>query len=154
MKPAIKVLFVCHGNICRSPMAEYIFLKMVKDARMEKEISVWSRSTSTEEIGNGIYPAAKRELGRRGIPVGDHRAMQMTKKDYKDADYVIGMDSMNIRNLMRMTLGDPDGKVYRLMEFCEKGGDVDDPWYTGEFSKTFDLIYAGCEGLLEKLKEE
>ncbi|MBQ3079572.1 MAG: low molecular weight phosphotyrosine protein phosphatase [Clostridia bacterium] len=150
----IKILFVCHGNICRSPMAEFVFLKMVKDARLESRISVDSCATSTEEIGNGVYPPAKAELFRRSIPMHPHRARQITKKDYEESDYVVCMDNWNLRNLNRMTGGDPDKKVHRLLDFTGNPGEVADPWYSDRFDVAFDDIFRGCEALLKKLQKE
>lgn len=149
-----KVLFVCHGNICRSPMAEFIFRKLVRDARLDGLVSVESCATSREEIGCDVYPPAKAELFRRGIPMEKRRARQFTASDYENNDYIVCMDDMNVRNLLRMTGGDPAGKVSRLMDHTSKPGVVDDPWYTDRFSEVFDQIYFGCQMLLDEIRKE
>lgn len=148
-----KVLFVCHGNICRSPMAEFVFQRIVEDRRLAHLYAADSRATTREEIGCGIYPAAARELKRRGIKVGPHAAMQMTMEEYREFDLVIGMDEENMRDLMRMTGRDPLGKLRRLMDYTDRPGEVEDPWYTGRFDKVYDDIYEGCTGLLDALQE-
>lgn len=151
----IKIMFVCHGNICRSPMAEIIFKDMVKKQGVEGEFLISSSATSTEEIWNGVgnpvYEPARRELERHGIACPHRQAVQVKKSDYDEYDMLIAMDQRNISNLSRMLGADKDGKVHKLMEFAG-GGDVADPWYYGNFDKCFDDIYKGCEGLLEYLK--
>lgn len=148
------VLFVCHGNICRSPMAMFIFRELVRRAGRENDIRTFSRATSTEEIGNGLYPEALNELRRRKIPVGPHAAMRMTLEDYRKSDLVFGMDNANIRNLKRMTGGDPENKVRRLRDESAHPGEVGDPWYTGDFETAYRQIYEGCEALLHCLTQE
>ena len=151
----IKIMFVCHGNICRSPMAEFIFKKMLSERGLEKDFLVASSATSREEIignvGNPVYPPARAELGRHGISCDGKRAVQFTKADYEKYDLIITMDSMNVRNLMRIIGSDPDGKVKKLMDYTSRGGDVADPWYTGDFDVTYRDIYDGCEALLNSL---
>lgn len=151
----IKIMFVCHGNICRSPMAEFIFKDMIKRKHLENEFTVASCATSTEEIwgdiGNPVYPPAKAELAKHGISCEGKRAVQLKKSDYDKYDLFIGMDSMNIRNMHRILGSDPEGKIRKLMEFTDRGGDVADPWYSGRFDVAWRDIYDGCEGLLDKL---
>ena len=151
----ISILFVCHGNICRSPMAEFVLKDMVKDAGCEDEFYIASAATSTEEIWNGIgnpvYPPAKAELKKHGISCDEKRAVQIKKSDYDKYDYIIGMDSMNIRNILRIVGEDKDKKIYKLLEFANSHNDISDPWYSGDFRTTYDDIYRGCKGLLQKL---
>ena len=150
-----KIMFVCHGNICRSPMAEFIFKKMLSERGLEKDFLVASSATSREEIignvGNPVYPPARAEIGRHGISCDGKRAVQFTKADYEKYDLIITMDSMNVRNLMRIIDSDPDEKVKKLMDYTSRGGDVADPWYTGDFDVTYRDIYDGCEALLNSL---
>ena len=152
-----KIMFVCHGNICRSPMAEFIFKDMVKRKGLEDDFFVASSATSTEEIwggvGNPVYPPAKAELAKHGISCEGKRAVQLKKSDYDKYDLFVGMDSMNIRNMYRILGSDPEGKIRKLMEFTDRGGDVADPWYSGRFDVAWRDIYDGCEGLLESLAE-
>ncbi len=152
-----KIMFVCHGNICRSPMAEFIFKDMIKRKGLEGEFFVASSATSTEEIwgdvGNPVYPPAKAELAKHGIFCEGKRAVQLKKSDYDKYDLFVGMDSMNIRNMYRILGSDPEGKIRKLMEFTDRGGDVADPWYSGRFDVAWRDIYDGCEGLLESLAE-
>ena len=158
----IKVLFVCHGNICRSTMAESVFAYMVKQKGWEDVFEIDSAATSREEIGNSPHYGTVRKLQQEGIPVVPHRARQMTKKDYEYCDYLIGMDSANIRNMNRIVGGDPDGKIFKLLCFAGykknhqlvEERDVADPWYTGDFEATYQDVVSGCEGFLQFLKEE
>ncbi len=143
-----KIMFVCHGNICRSPMAEFIFKKLITDNGSADGYIVRSSATSSEELGNPIYPPAKRELARRGIPFSERRAVRLTKEEYKEYDLFAVMDDNNVRNIMRIFGADPDGKVKKLMDFTPRGGNVADPWYTGDFETTFRDILEGCKGLL------
>ena len=150
-----KIMFVCHGNICRSPMAEFIFKRMINEKGLTNEFLVASSATSREEIigdvGNPVYPPARAELLRHGIDPGDKRAVQLTKADYEKYDLLIPMDSMNVRNMMRIIGSDPDGKVRKLMDYTARGGDVADPWFTGNFEITYKDITDGCEALLKEL---
>ena len=150
----IKILFVCHGNICRSPMALYYFRSLLKERGLSGIIQADSAATSTEEIGNPVHHGTRAKLKQAGIPCEGHRAKQMTKADYKSFDYLIGMDTENIRNMQRISGGDPDEKIYKLLTFAGSGLDVADPWYTGDFEATYRDVLAGCKGLLECLKEE
>ncbi len=145
----IKILFVCHGNICRSTMCESIFTHMVKERNLTDQFYIDSCATSTEEIGNPPHRGTIQKLREMKIPVAPHRARQITWNDYKEFDYIIGMDTWNIRNLNRMLRGDPDGKVYKLMSFAGSGRDIADPWYTGNFDETYKDAAEGCEGLLD-----
>ena len=154
MREKIKVLMVCHGNICRSTMAESIMTYLIKQAGVEKDFYVNSAATSREEIGNPPHYGTVRKLKQEGIPVIPHRAVQMTLDDYDEYDFLIGMDEANIRNMQRMSGGDPDEKIYKLMTFAGSCSDVADPWYTGDFEATYRDVRAGCEGLLKTLMEQ
>lgn len=144
-----RILFVCHGNICRSPMAEFVMKDLVSQAGLADEFYIESAATSTEEIGNEVYPPAKRKLAEHGISCKGKTARQMTRRDYDRFDLLIGMDEWNIRNMMRICGGDPDGKIRMLMDFTDCPGDVDDPWYTGNFEVTWQDVLLGCRGVLE-----
>jgi len=145
-----KILFICHGNICRSPMAEMVLKDMVRKRGIAADFEIASCATSTEEIGNPVYPPARAELMRQGVACEYRTARQLTKADYEKYDLLIGMDGYNIRNMQRMLGGDPQGKIRKMMDYA-CGGDVADPWYTGDFSVTFRDVCAGCEGLLKAL---
>lgn len=147
----IKVLFICHGNICRSPMAEFIMKDLVKKAGLSDHIYIESAATSTEEIGNPVYPPAKRKLDSVGITCEGKTARQMRKDDYEKFDYLIGMDTANIRNMHRIIGDDKAGKISKLMSFAGKDKDVADPWYTRNFDITYDDILEGCIALLEHI---
>ncbi len=149
----IKILFICHGNICRSTMAEYMMKDLVKNRGMESEFYIDSAATSREEIGNPVHYGTRQKLREVGIPCGDHRARQMTKEDYEKFDYLIGMDSANIRNMHRILGADPEGKVHKLLEFTERARDIADPWYTGNFDVTYEDIKEGLEGLFLHLMD-
>ena len=154
-----KIMFVCHGNICRSPMAEFVMKKLVKDAKLENEFYITSSATSTEEIwqgvGNPIYPPARREMEKHNIPFDiSKRAVQLKASDYEKYDCIIAMDSMNVRNINRIIGSDKMGKVHKLMEYTNKKGDVADPWYSGNFEVAFSDIYNGCTGLLNHIQSK
>ena len=150
-----KILFVCHGNICRSPMAEFIFKDLVRKCGREGEFEVASCATSREEIWNGVgnpvYPPARDELAKHGIACAGKRAVQLAKADYNHYDLLIGMDENNIRNMMRILGADPEGKVCKLMDYTGRGGDVADPWYSDRFDIAYRDIEEGCKALLEHL---
>lgn len=148
----IKVLFICHGNICRSTMAESVMTHLIKQHNLTERIQVASAATSREEIGNPPHYGTVRKLEQVGIPVVPHRAVQMTRNDYLEYDYLIGMDTANIRNMTKIACGDSQNKIYKLLSFAGEGRDVADPWYTGDFDATYRDVSAGCEGLLEYLK--
>ena len=148
----IKILFVCHGNICRSTMAEFVMKHIVRQAGKEDSFLIDSAATSREEIGNPVHPGTKRKLTSVGIPVGKHYAAQMTKSDYDKYDYLIGMDNWNIKNMLRITGGDPEHKLYKLLDFTRrKGSDIADPWYTGNFDETYQDVDEGCRALFRYL---
>lgn len=154
MKDKIKVLAVCHGNICRSTMCESVLTHLVKQHHIDQLFEINSAATSREEIGNTPHYGTVNKLRQVGIPVIPHRAVQMTPQDYEYYDYLIGMDSANIRNMNRIAGGDPDGKIYKLLTFADSGRDVADPWYTGDFDATYDDVMQGCEAFLAFLKRE
>lgn len=145
-----KILFVCHGNICRSPMAEFVFLDMLKK-RGIGGITAQSAATSTEELGNPVHYGTAAVLRRLGIDYSAKRARQMTRADYAEFDLLVGMDSANIRNMNRISGGDPDGKICRLLDFTQRPRDISDPWYTGDFESTYADVAEGCEGLIAHL---
>lgn len=151
----VTILFVCHGNICRSPMAEFIFKDLVQKCGRAEEFEVASCATSREEIWNGVgnpvYPPAREELAKHGIACAGKRAVQLTKADYNRYDLLIGMDENNIRNMMRILGADPEGKVRKLMDYTGRGGDVADPWYSDRFDIAYRDIEEGCKALLEHL---
>ena len=151
----IKILFVCHGNICRSPMAEFMFKDEIRRRGEEELFEAASAATSTEEIWNGIgnpvYPPAKKILAQHGISCEGKRAVQLKREDYEKYDYIIGMDEMNRRNMLRILGGDPEGKVSLLLDYTDHPRSVADPWYTGDFQTTYDDISEGINALLDKL---
>ncbi len=149
----IKILFVCHGNICRSPMAEFVMKDMVRKAGYESRFLIASAATSTEEIGNPVYPPARRILEKNGIDCSGKYAVRMIKKDYQNYDLLIGMDQENLWNMKYMFPDDPDHKIHLLMEFTSRRGDVADPWYTRDFKATWKDVNEGCRGLLEYLEK-
>ncbi len=147
-----RICFVCHGNICRSTMAEFVFAHMVNEAGLADSIQVDSMGTSTEELGNGPHYGTVRKLREVGVPMYPHRATQVRMGDYGNFDYFIGMDDANIRNLRRIFDGDKEGKVYKLLSFAGKSRDIADPWYTGDFDATYRDVVEGCTALLGWLK--
>ena len=153
----MKIMFVCHGNICRSPMAEIIMRDLVEQAGLSERIAVASSATSTEEIyrgiGNPIYPPAERELKKHGLSAFGKRAVRLTREDGYEYDMLVCMDSNNLRNIKRIIDAQCYNKVYKLMDFTEKGGDVADPWYTDRFDITYKDILEGCIALLSKIKK-
>ena len=150
-----KILFICHGNICRSPMAEYMMKDMVKKRHLDDQYIVASAATSTEEIGNPVYPPARKELASHGISCDGKRAVQVKKSDYHEYDYLICMEEKNIRNLQRIVGADKEKKISLLLDWCGRNGQaIADPWYTGNFRKTYDDIEEGLEGLVKKLQDD
>ena len=147
----IKVLFICHGNICRSPMAEFVMKDIVKKAGRASEFQIDSAATSTEELGNPVYPPARRKLAEHGIGCAGKTARQLTRRDYDAYDLLIGMDQANLRNMRRLLGGDPDGKLTLLMDYTDRPGDVADPWYTRDFEATWQDVLDGCRGLFAHL---
>ena len=154
----IRVLFVCLGNICRSPMAEFIMKSIVSERSLSDSFYIASAATSTEEIWNGVgnpvYPPAKRELAKHGISCEGKRAVQITKADYGKYDYILGMEERNIRNILRIVGKDPEHKVKLLLDYSDHPRDIADPWYTGNFESTYRDVVEGCEGFLLYLERE
>ena len=146
-----RILFICHGNICRSTMAQSVMTELVRRAGRDGEFAIDSAATSTEELGNPPHPGTVAKLREAGIPVVPHRARQIRREEYDRWDKIIYMDAQNRRNLMRILGGDPDGKVSRLLDGTDRPRDVADPWYTGDFDATFADVCAGCEALLDAL---
>lgn len=150
----IKVLFICHGNICRSPMAEFVFRDMIQKRNLGTQFHIASAATSTEEIGNPVHYGTVRKLREHGISTEGKYAVQLRKKDYQAYDYIIGMEYRNIHNIDRVIGSDPEHKVYKLLDFSENPRDIADPWYTGDFDRTYDDILEGCKGFLAYLVSE
>ena len=149
----IKIMFVCHGNICRSTMAEFVMKDMIKKEGLSDKVYVASSATSREEIGNPVHYGTRNKLREHGISTDGKYAVQLTKKDYNEYDYILGMDSYNIRNILRITDGDPDNKVSKLLDLTS-GRDIADPWYTGNFDETYDDVIQGCTALMKKIQEK
>ena len=147
----IKILFVCHGNICRSPMAEFVMKDMVKKRGLEDEFEIASAAVSAEELGNGVYPPARRKLAEHGISCAGKTAWQMTRADYERWDLLVCMDGSNLRRMQRICGGDSEGKMSMLLDYTDHPRDVADPWYTGDFEATWRDVNEGCEGLLRHL---
>ena len=148
----MKILFVCTGNICRSPMAEFVFKKLVREAGREGDFSIVSAATSAEELGNPVYPPARKKLREHGIDCAGKTARQLTRADYALWDLIIGMDQANLRNMQRLFGGDPEGKLRLLLDYSGRpGASVADPWYTGDFDATWRDVSEGCAGLLAAL---
>ena len=152
---SLRILFVCHGNICRSPMAEFIFKDMARKQGISDRLVIASAATSSEEIcgerGNPVYPPARAELAAHGIPCDGKYAVQLRPQDYAKYDLLIGMDSANIRNMYRILGGDPEGKIHKMMDYTDRGGDVADPWYSNRFDIAYRDIYDGCVGLMREI---
>ncbi len=151
----VKILFICHGNICRSPMAEFVMKDMVQKAGAADDFFIASAATSTEEIGNPVHHGTRNRLAREGISVAGKYARQMTQRDYEEYDYLIGMDHWNLRNMQRITGPDTDNKLSLLLDYTDRAGaDIADPWYTGNFEETYNDIVEGCTALLRNLGYE
>lgn len=149
----IKIMFVCLGNICRSPMAEFVFRDMVKKAGLSDEIYIASSATSRWEIGNPVHHGTRNRLKKAGIDTSGKVAVQLTKADFLEYDYLIGMESSNISDMLKISGSLNTEKVYKLLDFAD-GGNIADPWYTGDFDATYDDVVKGCAGLLEHLREK
>ena len=147
------ILFICHGNICRSPMAEFVMKDLVKQAGLEARFHIESAATSTEEIGNPVYPPARRKLAEHGIDCAGKTARQLTRADCDRFDLLVGMDRANLRNMRRICGEDRAGKLSLLMDYTDCPGDIADPWYTGDFEATWRDVLAGCQGLLSQLQD-
>lgn len=145
------ILFICHGNICRSPMAEFVMKDLVEKCGKPDDFLIESRATSTEEIGNPVHQGTRRKLAEHGISCSGKRAVQLRKSDYEKYDLLICMDDWNVRNTLRIIVSDPQNKVRKLLSFAGESGDIADPWYTGNFDETYDDVLRGCTALLEKL---
>ncbi|HIZ79325.1 MAG TPA: low molecular weight phosphotyrosine protein phosphatase [Candidatus Lachnoclostridium stercorigallinarum] len=149
----IKILFICHGNICRSPMAEFVLKDMVARRGLKDQFYIASAATSREEIGNPVHRGTREKLREHGISTAGKCAVQLKKSDYEAFDYLLGMEKWNISNIMRIIGTDPDHKVYRLLDFSDRPRDIADPWYTGNFDVTYDDVVEGCEALLAYLEK-
>lgn len=149
----IKVMFVCHGNICRSPMAEFIFKDLVEKEGLSHRFQVSSSAVSFEEIGNSVYPPARAELKKHGISCEGKRAVHFEYEDYLENDYILVMDSSNMRNILRITKGENDGRIKMLMSCAGSDASVSDPWYSGDFGTAYSDILKGCTALLEQIRE-
>ena len=149
-----KILFICHGNICRSPMAEFVMKDLVEKAGLAARFRIASAATSRDEIGNPVYPPVRRKLAEHGIACGGHAARQLTRQDYDAYDLLIGMDSANLRDMRRICGGDPADKLRLLLDYTGRPADVADPWYTGDFDATWRDVLAGCQGLFKELTHD
>ena len=149
----VKILFICHGNICRSPMAEFVMKDLAERAGLSGEFEIASAATSSEELGNPVYPPARRMLAAHGISCAGKTARRMTREDYRRYDLLIGMDEANLRNMTRIAGGDPEGKIRLLLDYAGRHDEVADPWYTGDFQATWDDVTEGCSALLRSLTE-
>lgn len=150
----IKILFVCHGNICRSPMAEFVFRDMVNQAGLGSQFHIASAATSTEEIGNPVHHGTRNKLREHGISAEGKYAVQLKKKDYREYDYLIGMEQRNLFYMERILGRDSEGKIFRLLDFSDSPRDIADPWYTGDFDRTYADVCEGCQGLLRYILEK
>ncbi len=147
----LRILFICHGNICRSPMAEFVFKDMLSRRGLQSRFEVQSAATSAEELGNPVHPGTRRKLGEHGIRCDGKTARRLTRDDYARFDLLIGMDEYNLQNMRRLFGGDPEGKLYKLLHFAGDPANVADPWYTGDFDATYRDVTRGCEGLIKWL---
>ena len=150
--PVRRIMFVCHGNICRSPMAEMVMAELLRKAGRD-DVTTASAATSTEEIGNGVHPGTVRLLTRHNIPMRRHEAVQLTRRDAERYDLFIGMDAANLRNMRRILGNDAEGRIFNLLDFSDKPRDISDPWYTGDFETTFSDIMEGCQALLDVINK-
>lgn len=150
----IKILFVCHGNICRSPMAEFVMKDLLKKHGLSDAVRVASAATSAEELGNPVHCGTRQKLSQAGIRCEGKTARRLTRADYDEYDWLIGMDDFNLRNMRALLGGDPDHKIVKLLSFCGTGEDIADPWYTGNFDETYRDVLRGCEGLLRTLARD
>lgn len=150
----VRILFVCHGNICRSPMAEFVMKDLVKKAGLEDNFYIESAATSDEELGNPVYPPARRKLKEHGLDSNGKTARQITSSDYNRFDYIVAMDRMNIRNISYIIKSDPEHKISLLMDYTSTKKDVADPWFTGDFDTTWDDVLKGCTGLLKRIQSD
>ena len=150
----IKILFICHGNICRSPLAESVMTYLVNRQGLASHFQIFSAATSREEIGNTPHHGTVSILRQHGIPLIPHRAVQMTKQDYETYDYLIAMDSWNVRNILRIIGADTRGKISKLLDYTDRGGDIADPWYTGNFDETYQDVWEGCTAFLDYLMKQ
>lgn len=148
-----KILFVCHGNICRSPMAEFVMKDLVRKAGLEKDFLIESAATSTEEIGNDIHYGTRTKLQKEGVPFSRRAARQITARDYEYYDYLVAMDEENLYYMNRRWNNDPDNKISLLLEFAGKTREIADPWYTGNFDQTYLDVVEGCEALLKAVNK-
>ena len=148
----IRILFVCHGNICRSPMAEFVMKDLVTKAGLDRQFEIASAATSQGELGSPVYPDTRQKLAEHGIPCTGKVALQLTKEDYRNYDLLIGMDQANLRNMHRICGGDPDGKLHLLLDYTNRPGDVADPWYTRDFDATWRDVVEGCRGVLDHIQ--
>lgn len=149
----ISILMICHGNICRSPMAEFVMKDLVKKANMETDFYIASAATSSEELGNPVHRGTRAKLAEHGISTAGKVAIKLTHEDYDEYDYLIGMDDWNMKNMSRILGEDSDQKMFKLLSFANRQDDIADPWYTGDFDTTYEDVLAGCSSLLKYIQE-